>query len=216
MAGILSDASEFNCRPYGIEDAVQASLDGLKINDQTPYSRLCLLNNLGKQLFIRFRRNGRQPDLELAIQYFTQAVEIASPRSRNRSIVMVNLSNVYHAQYSSHSLGDDLRKALDLVETAHRDCPASFSHTSWLSASNIYIKYFLLSGVRSYLDTALDRFKNALDAFPEEDNFTNKYLVFFAGGHIFWEFYKIKKSQEDMDFAIACYLACWKLWQQRP
>jgi len=71
MAGILSDASEFNCRPHGIEDAVQASLDGLKINDQTPYSRLCLLNNLGKQLLIRFRRNGRRPDLELAIQYFT-------------------------------------------------------------------------------------------------------------------------------------------------
>jgi len=128
----------------------------------------------------------------------------------------VNLSNAYHAQYGSHSLEDDLRKALDLVETAHQDCLASFSHTSWLSATNIYLKYFLLSGVRSYLDTALDRFKNALNAFPEEDNFTNKYLVFFAGGHIFWEFYKIKKSQEDMDFAIAYYLACWEAVAATP
>jgi hypothetical protein len=46
----------------------------------------------------RFNRTGQPPDIELAIQCFTQAVDEAPSSSRDKSIIMVNLSNVYRSQ----------------------------------------------------------------------------------------------------------------------
>jgi tetratricopeptide (TPR) repeat protein len=216
MAAILSDAYEVNFRLHYIDGAIQAFFDALEIKQQTSYSKQCLFNNFAMQLLTRFRRTGNPSDLELAIQYFTEALEIAPTNSEDRSVIMANLSNAFQARFGSLSLESDLMKSLDFVEAAHRESPASISIASWLSATNIHLQYFHLSGDSKYLDSALEKLKSALDALPQENTYKGEHLVFFAGGHIFLEFSKLSNSQECSDLAVAYYLACWEAVTATP
>jgi tetratricopeptide (TPR) repeat protein len=198
-----------------LDDAIQASRDVLKLNCLTDRPKLYLLNLLGMRVLKRFNRTGQPPDIGLAIQCFTQAMDKAPPSSRDKSIIMVNLSNAYRSQYTIRPVKEELKKPLDLIKEAYLVNPASFSHNSWLGAANEHLTHFRLSKDLLELASATESLKKALDAIPEEGDST-EHLVFFAGGHIFSEWYTCNTSQENMDFAIAYYLACWECSTATP
>jgi hypothetical protein len=71
------------------------------------------------RVLTRFNRTGQPPDIELAIQCFTQATDEAPPSSIDKSIIMVNLSNVYRSQYTIRPAKEELRRPLDLIKEAY-------------------------------------------------------------------------------------------------